>query len=402
VLTAKTEWQQILDCASNPHMTVVISNTTEVGIQLHKEDKVTDFPPVSFPGKLLAFLYERYKKFEGAHDKGMVIVPTELIIDNGKKLENIVVELAQLNGLEESFINWLKTANSFCNSLVDRIVPGKPSKEEMEVNEKKVGYQDELYCDSEIFSLWAIEGDEHIKNVLSFCQCDEGVVIQSDINLFRELKLRLLNATHTFNCGLAFLSGFNLTRDAMLDETYAEYVKHLMQKEIAASIPCEINEDLKLDFSNKVFDRFCNPYVNHQWISITAQFTSKMKMRCVPLMKNYFKLFNEVPNHMALGFAAFLLFMKSVKKDDGKFYGEANGNVYAITDDSADYFNKCWESMTPEALVTTVINNEELWGTDLKNINGFEATVLNYLNCMLTDGVINTVLSIEKKVTATV
>jgi tagaturonate reductase len=273
----------------------------------------------------------------------------------------------------------------------------------MEVNEKRVGYQDELYCDSEVFSLWAIEGNEHIKNVLSFCQCDEGVVIQSDINLFRELKLRLLNATHTFNCGLAFLSGFNLTRDAMLDEGYAHYAKHLMQIEIASSIPCEINEDLKLDFSNKVFDRFCNPYVNHQWISITAQYTSKMKMRCVPLLKNYFKIFNEVPNNMALGFAAFLLFMKSVKKEDGKFYGEANGHAYPINDDSAAYFHQCWESMSTDVLVATVINNEELWGSDLKSINGFETKVLNYLNSMLTDGVINTVLSVDKKkVTASV
>src|SRR5438132_12141237 len=103
-------------------MEVIISTTTEVGIQLVHDD-IHRHPPVSFPGKLLAFLYGRFKAFNGSGQSGMVIVPTELIPDNGKKLESIVFELAHLNGLEEEFIEWLEQYNYFCNSLVDRIVP---------------------------------------------------------------------------------------------------------------------------------------------------------------------------------------------------------------------------------------------------------------------------------------
>src|SRR4030095_1653476 len=93
VLSAKDEWSEILQCAHNPNMQIIISNTTEVGIQLVQDD-IHRLPPVSFPGKLLAFLLERYKAFDGSRQSGMVIVPTELILDNGKKLESIVLELA--------------------------------------------------------------------------------------------------------------------------------------------------------------------------------------------------------------------------------------------------------------------------------------------------------------------
>ncbi|HNA18162.1 MAG TPA: altronate oxidoreductase, partial [Ferruginibacter sp.] len=169
VLSARSEWNKVLECAHNPQLKIIISNTTEVGIQLVHDD-IRRYPPVSFPGKLLAFLYERYKAFEGSRQSGMVIVPTELISDNGKKLESIVIELAHLNGLEEAFIDWLENANRFCNSLVDRIVPGKPDEVLQRSIETRLGYTDELLIMSEVYRLWAIEGDEEIAETLSFAR----------------------------------------------------------------------------------------------------------------------------------------------------------------------------------------------------------------------------------------
>lgn len=396
VINANTDWEQILSCAENKAMNIVISNTTEVGIQLVANEDVKHSPPSSFPGKLTAFLYRRFQTFNGSEESGMHIVPTELITDNGTKLRDIVIALAEQNQLGDAFIDWVKNKNTFCNTLVDRIVPGKPNSKDMEQLNAKNGYTDDLYCDTEVFSLWAIEGDEKTKEVLSFAQCDSNIVIQPDINLFRELKLRLLNATHTFNCGLAYLSGINLTRDAMLDEHYAPFVKQIMNIEIASSIPYEIEEKMKVDFSNKVFERFCNPYINHQWISITAQYTFKMKMRCLPLIKQYYKLFNSIPTHMTLGFAAYLLFMKGVSCKDGKYYGKYNGNEYLINDDSAAFYFECWQNNSISDLVKKVINNEQLWGDDFKNIIGFENAVVKYLEELMTTGAINTIKSVGK------
>ncbi len=174
VLSAAHQWEEVLQCAENPEIQIVISNTTEVGITLLTAD-ATAALPVSFPGKLLAFLLRRYHHFKGADDAGMVIVPTELITDNGAKLKAIVTELARLSGAEDAFIDWLHRANDFCNSLVDRIVPGKPSKADQERVENDLGYQDELMIMSETYRLWAIETDrERSKQVLSFALVDAG------------------------------------------------------------------------------------------------------------------------------------------------------------------------------------------------------------------------------------
>lgn len=396
VLLSVSQWGEILACAKNPEMKVVISNTTEVGIQLAKE-KLGDKAPASFPGKLLAFLLERYKAFEGSAESGMVIVPTELIPDNGTILKQIIIELAHHNQIDEQTIAWLNDHNTFCNSLVDRIVPGKPGKEELATIQEELGYTDNLLSVSELFSLWAIEGDATIREALSFSAADSSVIINSNIDIYRELKLRLLNGTHTFNCGLAFLAGFNLTREAMLDKTYGMFASRLMHEEIAAAIPCAIDSKVKSDYANKVIERFCNPYINHQWISISAQFTSKMKMRNVPLLKRHYELFGNVPAGMVAGFAGYLLFMKSVKFDNGKYFGEVNGIGYPINDDSAAYFHDCWKNNHPAELVKTVLANRALWGMDLCDLNGFEANVLQKLQQIMAFGVLTVITANENK-----
>jgi tagaturonate reductase len=397
VLSAKTEWKRILECAHNAEMKIIISNTTEVGIQLVQDD-ITSEPPVSFPGKLLAFLYERFKAFNGSAASGMVIVPTELITDNGTKLESIVLELAHRNNLDFKFIEWLENHNTFCNSLVDRIVPGKPNAAETKKLEAALGYEDELLTMSEVFRLWAIEGDEKVKAVLSFCQADESVVITPDITLFKELKLRLLNGTHSFNCGLGFLSGFNITREAVTDKTFSVFAKNLMHTEIAKAIPFEIEEKVKTDFANKVFERFCNPFIDHQWLSITVQYTSKMKMRNMPLFRRHYELNDSPPMHMATGFAGFLLYMKATRKDGNKYFGERNGVEYEIKDDSADYFYNAWQNnTTPDAVAEAVMKDEALWDMDLTKLPGLLGTVQEQLQDMMTNGVLETISQLQTK-----
>jgi tagaturonate reductase len=356
VLSAKEEWGAVLKCAHNPDMQIIISNTTEVGIELVQDD-ILHHPPVSYPGKLLAFLYERYKAFAGSHQCGMVIVPTELISDNGKKLEAIVLELAHLNGLEENFIEWLEKHNHFCNSLVDRIVPGKPGTAAKNLLEEELGYKDDLITMSEVYSLWAIEGNEAIASVLSFAAADKGVVITPDIHVFKELKLRLLNGTHSLSCAVAFLSGIVSVKEAMDNSIIAGFVKDLMTKEIAKAIPYELPEQDALDFAGKVLDRFRNPSIEHHWINISLNYTSKLEMRIVQVLLRYAELYKKIPENMALGFAAYIVFMKAVKVENDIYYGNFNGADYPIKDPKAGYFFEQWQQYPVEQLVKNILSN---------------------------------------------
>jgi tagaturonate reductase len=396
VLSAKDEWSEILQCAHNPNMQIIISNTTEVGIQLVQDD-IHRLPPVSFPGKLLAFLLERYKAFDGSRQSGMVIVPTELILDNGKKLESIVLELAHLNGLDDTFIQWLENCNYFCSSLVDRIVPGKPDSAIRENLEKQFGYKDELLTMSEVYRLWAIEGGEHIKSVLTFASVDEGVVIAPDINLFRELKLRMLNGTHTLSCGLAYLAGFGTVKQAMDDADMQTFISRLMLNEIATGIPYNVDQGVSQSFGTKVLDRFANPNIEHHWINITMQYTSKMKMRNVPVILKYAERINTVPENIALGFAAYLLFLKPVNKKGDKFYGEWQGKEYHIQDDFAAYFFEKWSKLKPAQLADEVLADTNLWGADLSAIPGFAQAVKENIASLLETGVTKTIQTHQTK-----
>ena len=244
VLSVNEGWEEILKCAADPAIQIIISNTTEVGITLVKSDAQA-IKPVSFPGRILFFLLERFRVFNGNNESGMVIIPTELIVENGKKLKEIVLTLAKLKGVSPQCLQWIETANDFCNSLVDCIVPGKLPAAEQKTAKNKLGYEDALMIMSEPYRLWAIETQsERTKNILSFSKCDDSVVLAPDINKFRELKLRLLNGTHTLSCGLAYLSGFVTVKEAMQDETGA-CADWKMAADLGVSVASSYTEDCK-------------------------------------------------------------------------------------------------------------------------------------------------------------
>ncbi|GAC1424522.1 MAG: tagaturonate reductase [Flavisolibacter sp.] len=385
VLNAQGEWEKILQCASNQDMGIIISNTTEVGIVM-VEESIELSPPTSFPGKLLAFLYKRYKAFKGSSSHGMVILPTELITGNGTQLHAIVKKLAAWNDLEENFITWLDQANYFCNSLVDRIVPGKPDHMVRSRIEKQLGYTDNLMIIAEPYRLWAIEGNESVKKILSFAQADSGVVIADDIGSYRELKLRMLNGTHTLSCGLAFLAGCNTVLEAMNDPEMASFITSLMQKEIAPSIPYPIPLPVASHYGVAVLDRFRNPQLKHSWLNITMQYSTKMKMRCIPVLMQHYRIHNSLPVLFSLGFAAYIYFTKPRFEKEGKYYGTMDQRDYLIDDDQAKIFFARWRNLSVTSLVAETLN-DGFWGENLTGLPGFSQAVENHLSEMINFGV---------------
>lgn len=368
ILSAEKQWQAVLDMAILPELEIVLSNTTEVGIVLDEEDDLNASPPVTFPAKLTALLYRRFLHFNKDRTKGLVILPTELISDNGTKLKEMVIKLAQVNQLDKDFVHWLNEGNYFCNTLVDRIVPGKLSETNKEAIEQQFGYTDNLAILAEPFKLWAIESDsDKVVNTLSFAKVDDGVVIVPNIWKYKELKLRLLNGSHSFACGLALLCGFGTVREAMENNDFAVYLRLLLQEEIVPTIvSSDIKSDEALDFASKVIDRFSNPFLDHRWLAITLNYTSKMQLRNVPLIESYVQKQQSIPKYMALGFAAYLLFMKDEKN----------------LDEQASVFADLWKVNNSKLLIDSILKNQDFWKSDLSLIPGFAEAVEHYLNLL--------------------
>lgn len=341
VLAAASDWDKIIALASSDNIEIIISNTTEAGLILDATDKIGQGAPVSFPGKLLALLFERWKHFNGDINKGWVILPTELIPNNGILLNSLVNQLANIVGLPEAFIQWMNEANDFCNTLVDRIVPGMVSDSELALLENKLGYKDKLLITSEPFALWAIESNKTSTiEKLSFAKTDDSICIAPSIVKFRELKLRLLNGTHTFSCAVAILAGFDTVIDAMRDAGFKQFIQNLVNEELVPSVMSDIiTKEDAMQFSNKVLERFANPYIQHKWISIAMNFEEKMKMRNGYLMDTYATNNEVTAKYMSIGFAAFLVYMEQAHQKqiviadyckDALFAAEVSNWVIAI------------------------------------------------------------------------
>ncbi|KAA0991539.1 tagaturonate reductase [Dyadobacter aurulentus] len=389
VINAKSQWSLVLDLARNPAIGMIISNTTETGIQLVQDD-IYQWPPVSFPGKLLAFLYARYVAFSGAADAGVVIIPTELIPENGKKLEAIVLELAHRNGLEAAFIDWIEQHNQFCNSLVDRIVPGKPEESVHKELEEELGYKDELLITAEPYHLWAIEGGDEIRAKIPFYGIDKGLVIEPDIELYRELKLRLLNGAHTLGSGLAYLCGFSTVVEAMSNPSFATFISNLMLTEIARAIPYPVPDGLAAEFSRQVLERFKNPHIQHQWLNISQNYSAKIQSRVASTFLNYEKQQAHFPEYATFGYAAYIYYMKPARKDGDKYYGLANGDYYLIQDEKAAFFYQKWQMSSMEETVKAILKDVTIWGKDLSKEESLVTGIAGHLLSLKQNGAMET------------
>ncbi len=376
VINAKN-WDQVLNCAFNEDLKIIISNTTEVGIVMENNDSIHSKPPISFPGKLLSFLYERYRYFNGKPESGMVIIPTELILDNATKLKKIVNQLALQNKLEDKFITWLNTNNEFCNSLVDRIVPGRPTVGEQLKIQELLGYEDDLMIESETYGLWAIETkNSRTQNMLSFSKAFAGVHIVPNIDKFRELKLRLLNGSHNLSCAIGFIAGFNTVDEAMADPVFDLFMRKLINNDIANAI---VSENISIgeaqEFGSKVIERYRNPYIKFDWLNICVQDTAKIKIRAVPIVEMYYEKYGFVADSICLGFAAYILFMRGTPNQGGGYTGCINEKRYIINDDFAETLYHKWINLKGFDLVQSILNDKTLWDIDLTKFSGFSERV---------------------------
>lgn len=381
-VSAVDEWDAVLACARDPQVAVVFSNTTEVGIR-DEEEPFGDGAPRSFPAKLARFLWERARTFGFAPERGVVVVPCELIERNGERLREIVLAHAARWKLDAAFARWIAEAVPFCNTLVDRIVPGAPQGDDAAVLAAELGYEDAMVTTCEPYYLLAIEGDDRLRARLGFAvddaHADAGVVVTPDVAPFRQRKVRLLNGGHTIMVPLALLAGCTTVREATEDERVGRFLRRVMLEELVPALALPGAES----FARRVLDRFANPCIRHQLVDITLHGTAKMRVRVVPSILDHVARTGRAPRLVAFGFAAWLAFM------DGRFHEARRAAGQAMPDDlEGARVRAAWARHGDDvaALVQHVASDMELWGTDLRAVPGFTDLVTTALAAIRTDG----------------
>jgi tagaturonate reductase len=401
-LNVYTQFEEYFTCAENPDLRFVFSNTTEAGIAYGAGDKLSDTPQRSFPGKVTAFLYHRYEHFHGDPGKVLVFIPCELIDKNGDKLREIVEQYAAEWNLGGGFSAWLGSCG-FCNSLVDRIVPGYP-KEEAETICKKLGYTDNLLDAAEIFLLWVIESKSERSSIvpkvrdysaeLPFAQAGIDVIWTEDMSFYRTRKVRILNGAHTSGVLAAFLYGLNTVEECIKDPLISAMMKKGIFEEI---IPSMAGDTAALtQYANDVLERFANPYIKHLLLSITLNSVSKFKTRVLPSITGYIARKGRAPEVLSFSLAALIAFYNGTDLADGELKGSRRGEAYPIRDDEsvlrrfaalyAEAGNLA-DSGAAAKITHAVLASADWWGEDLCAVPGLEAAVSGYLAAIGKSGV---------------
>ena len=274
------DYDAYLDLAKEEELSLLVSNTTEAGIAFDAQDILDNFPHKTFPAKVTALLYKRFQHFKGAEDKGLTIIPCELINNNADTLKEIILKYAQLWKLEIGFVKWIEKHNSFHNTLVDRIVPGYP-KDEIESYQSQLEFKDNLIVSAEVFLLWVIEGGKELKEKIPFDQIDENILIVEDMQPYRTRKVRILNGAHTVMVPFSLMYGNETVKQTIDNEFTGEFIKNTVFEEINKTL--DLSEKELSTFASEVFDRFRNPFIKHQLVSIALNSVSKFKVRVLLL-----------------------------------------------------------------------------------------------------------------------
>jgi tagaturonate reductase len=309
-LVAERDWPTVRALAATPALRAVVSNVTEAGFRAHPDDgrapadDAAGRAPAGFVGKLAALLHARFRAL-GSTAPVLLVIPTELVDDNGRALAALVHAAAGGWPDAAAFRAWLDARVRFCASLVDRITTGTPPAPEHAALERALGYRDALATVAEPYALWAVEGDPaELRDALPL---DDGVraVFAPSIAVYRERKLRLLNGAHTAVAPLALLAGVGTVYDAARDAAFGALLRRLLFDEIAPATA--LGPDDARAFARAVLDRFGNPALAHAWRVIAGNQTAKLRARVAPVVRAYGERFGVAPPGLALGLAGALV-----------------------------------------------------------------------------------------------
>ena len=376
-----------LAAADNPYLKIVISNTTESGITFNSNDGNPDRMPESFPAKVALLLYHRFKTFDGDPAKGLIFLPCELIEKNGETLRSFVLQYSGLWKLPTEFARWVNECNTFCNTLVDRIVPGFP-KDNIHEIQGSTGYEDNQVVVAEPFHFWAIEGSEEARTFFPVDKTELSVKFVKDLSPYRTRKVRILNGAHTALTPVAYLRGLRTVKESVGDSYCGSFLRMAIFEEIIPTLDspeAELNQ-----FANDVLERFQNPFIKHELSSIALNSISKYKVRVLPSVLEYVKRKGTLPERLIFSLACLIQSYK----------GDVKGTSTPVNDseDIVEFFKKIWESRDLRSVVEGTLSNASFWDQDLTKVPGLTSRLIFFLERLADEDVAEVLKGKEQEI----
>lgn len=375
-LDPHADWDTFRAIACSPALRFVVSNTTEAGIVDVVEPFDPNACPKSFPAKVAALLWARWCTLGRDTAPGLVFLPCELIEANGATLGRIVRVQADRWGFDPAFLAWIDERCVFLDTLVDRIVPGYPAAEKATLA-AEWGYADPLTVAAEPFHIWVIRGPKQIAAEFPLADAGLGVVWTDDLAPYRTRKVRILNGGHTASVLAAHLAGLDTVEEMTRDPQFRVYLERLLFDEIAPCVP--LPEAERRAYAATVLERFGNPFIRHELISIALNSVSKWGVRVLPTVLDWVAAGKPVPKRLAFSLAALLWFYRGERGPTG-VTGERSSGAYPIRDEPGvlDIMVAAWGQARPgdaAATARALLAETRLWGRDLTTVGDLASAV---------------------------
>ncbi len=344
-----------------------------------KHDLANPNSPRTMHGFVAGALNRRRQNGAG----GLTLLSCDNLPANGKALKQVVLDFAKL--LDEDLARWIEQNVTFPSTMVDRIVPATTDDDIKKIS-KTLGLDDMAPVVCEPFIQWAVEDD--------FAGPrppweDVGVQIVADVAPFEEMKLRLLNASHSALAYLGYLGGFEFIHQAMKNESYANFVRAMMDDEITPTLQIPVGTDVET-YKNKLIERFKNPNLHHATWQIAMDGSQKIPQRLLQTIRARIKS-NCSYDRLALPVAAWMRFVSGMDESgkaidvrdpmSGRFKAIAGAENHA--GDVAGY-------------VSAMLGVREVFGDDLLLNNDFRETVTSALQSLYNNGARATVENFKK------
>ncbi|MEA9396171.1 mannitol dehydrogenase family protein [Lelliottia amnigena] len=308
---------------------------------LHDLENPTE--PHSAPGILVEALHRR-------RERGLTpftVLSCDNIPDNGHVVKNAVLGMAEKRSPE--LAKWIETHVSFPGTMVDRIVPAATEVSLAEITQE-LGVEDPCAISCEPFIQWVIE-DNFVAGRPEWEIA--GVQMVQDVLPWEQMKLRMLNGSHSFLAYLGYLAGFAHVSDCMQDDAFREAARRLMLDEQAPTL--RITDVDLTAYADSLIDRFANPALQHRTWQIAMDGSQKLPQRMLEGVRVHLQRESAWPL-LALGIAGWMRYVSGV--DDA-------GNAIDVRDPLSEKIRALVETSSEKGRVKALLALSEIFGSDL-------------------------------------
>ena len=282
ILFGLNEKNKIRNLISSSEIKLITLTVTEKGyhfdenknLLLNNEIK-NDFKDeklVTVIGHLSYGLIDRYKK----NKEKITILSCDNLSENGNVLKNLITSFIQT--IEPDCLEWLNNNVDFPLSMVDGIVPNNNKNAEF----FDLPYEDNSLVVTEPYREWYIESkNTQLKSVLS----NDNIKFVDDVKFYENIKLKILNASHSAIAYIGHLLGYVYVHEAINDDICYNFISNFLDKEVIPTLPHKNNFDIKV-YKNKVLGRFKNSFIEDKLLRISMDGSLKLPIRIIETFNN--------------------------------------------------------------------------------------------------------------------